>query len=367
MIYTKAETENVVSKTSMQPFDHLNNPMVICYSYFITKGLFGNEKLFTQNEKIGDIFVVYDWENEVIFDWAFTPELKGWSNDRGAELGTPKKYYSSEFYGTKIVELNPKTGMFTTYDAPMANTMITMNTANYTSDYGLRNFSIIDDDGKDHWQYYIFDTKTGKTFEQPLEKPADSTDIFYPMPDEKGVYWFTYTYQNKNYLISADCSQENPLSEPIFINDLDENEKVLEVILATDQYVLLGQLNSLGNLGYIKLYIKNSNKFIKIQMNEKFSDRYPFVYYAVSCCGKDYIISYIGTDNYIYSIDYENLKLIPETSNTFDYDNSVYVRESKIIFLDCIRDGFEIHYYDTKTKTWSINNKYNIESLVNTK
>ena len=59
----------VRAKTNMKPFEQINDPIVITMPVYEKMALFGNESMGTYQKRAGDMFVVYDWENNEIHDW----------------------------------------------------------------------------------------------------------------------------------------------------------------------------------------------------------------------------------------------------------------------------------------------------------
>lgn len=354
-IYSNNNYDDIISKTSIKPFEDLNKPIILSKPFIIQKGLFGNDSLFTENEKIGDIIIVYDWENSCIYDWCFTDYLKGWSNDRFAEIGFPTKYYSSEFNSDFIVELNSQTGVINKYDSLLSNTVKSLNHDKYTSNYALMDFQTFKDN-KDYWQFIIFNSENKQSYENPIQMPTDSIGyISYPHVDNIGHYWLSYTNEGKNYLVEI-VPENNIVLPPIFICNVNPETSydVFDVLFADSNYVFLGDggVGGASNLAYI--YQKENNTFITIEVPKINEISYPYLYTGTEIDNNYYMIGCNNYYLYIFKINFETKKMEIITYKDFSFNNSIYIRDKKLIFINTnTQNHFNIVIYDTEKKSWS--------------
>ena len=59
--------EGIISKTSMKPFDHLENPIVLTTDHMQYYAPFKNKNLGMHPRKKGDVIFVYNTQKEEIF------------------------------------------------------------------------------------------------------------------------------------------------------------------------------------------------------------------------------------------------------------------------------------------------------------
>ena len=69
----KDEIQKICDKTQMKPFSNLDEPFVFTIPVKKDMHLFGNksEDVSSFYETVGNVFVVYDWNCDSVFDWAF--------------------------------------------------------------------------------------------------------------------------------------------------------------------------------------------------------------------------------------------------------------------------------------------------------
>ena len=159
-VYYKSVTDlsKVRAKTNMKPFEQINDPIVITMPVYEKMALFGNESMGTYQKRAGDMFVVYDWENNEIHDWCFFEGNHGWSNFRAVEMGTPVKYYDA---GETIGCLSSD-GKLTTYENPVMGIFTNLNNnQKVKSRYGILNTDGKNINGKYAYRINIFDSETG--------------------------------------------------------------------------------------------------------------------------------------------------------------------------------------------------------------
>lgn len=360
----------VREKESMKPFSELNNPIVITMPVYDKRALFGNESMGVIYAQEGDIFVVYDWENNRIHDWAFFPGAHGQSNWRAVEMGTPVKYYDAGDASRKIGCLDPETGFITVFSNPVEGTFTNLNNnQKIKSRYGIIHTSGWNSKRKmGEYRINRFDSETGKTDLRQLVIYSDETYIFYPMPDRDGNFWVMYIEDNYNWLQKIDL-ENNCLAKPVKHTALPfetpkGNDKYIYYHPSVEgtfkNYVLVAECedSDINPYPYMTVYDMDNleSEPISIPMpNEQ--DHKNRIFLATEANGECYGIfpsDYDGDDWFtsvdLYKIDIENRKMIFTARIDFDFTETVYSRGSRIYFIDSSwLHTFRCTYYDVAT------------------
>ena len=369
-VYYKSVTDlsKVRAKTSMKPFEQINDPIVITMPVYEKMALFGNENMGTYNKRAGDMFVVYDWENNRIHDWCFFEGEHGWSNFRAVEMGTPVKYYDA---GETIGCLSSD-GKLTTYENPVMGTFTNLNNnQKVKSRYGILNTDGKPVNGKYAYRINIFDSETGIVNDEQIMILTEYSYLHFPNADKNGDYWITSVKNNSNYLNKIDCENNEVKEFDMKIPYETQNDKestIISTILAgtIDKYVVTvdGEYDKRYNpkgrypniivfdiekeekCCEISLPIENhpSRMYAALPVNEKLYGVFPADYDNDDWCE--------CTD--IYEIDIENNKTKFITNMKADRTESVYSRGNRIYLLSS-RDlsKFVCAYYDVKTNEFN--------------
>lgn len=245
--YYKSITDlkEVRAKTSMESFENINDPIVITMPVYETMALFGNENMGTYPKRVGDMFVVYDWENNKIHDWCFFKGKHGWSNFRAVEMGNPVKYYDS---GETIGCLSAD-GKLTTYKNTVMGTFTNLNNNQKTkSRYGLLNTDG-SSNGKTEYRINIFDSETGKVNDNQIKILSEYSYFHFPKADDKGNYWITSVKNNSNYLNKIDC-EHNEIKDFDMKVPYNKSEKIIATTVSgtINNYVVVADGEMIKNL-----------------------------------------------------------------------------------------------------------------------
>lgn len=373
-VYYKSVTDlsKVRAKTNMKPFEQINDPIVITMPVYEKMALFGNESMGTYQKRAGDMFVVYDWENNEIHDWCFFEGNHGWSNFRAVEMGTPVKYYDA---GETIGCLSSD-GKLTTYENPVKGTFANLNNnQKVKSRYGILNTDGKPVNGKYAYRINIFDSETGIINNEQIMILSEYSYLHFPNADKNGDYWITSVKNNSNYLNKIDCKnneiKEFDMKIP-YETQSDKENTIISTILAgvIDKYVVTvdgeydERFDSKGRYPNIIVFdiekekkcceiplpIENhpSRMYAALPVNEKIYGVFPADYDNDDWCE--------CTD--IYEIDIENNKTNFITNMKADRTESVYSRGNRIYLLSS-RDlsKFVCAYYDV------ITNEFNFFSI----
>ena len=144
----------------MEPFTQLNDPIVPLLGVSDKYSLFGNPDLTSYYESCGKIFVVYDWEKEEIYDWAYCDGVVGSWYFKASEIGNPVKYYAAGNGSNIIGELSPETGEITQIKTEIKGQFKTINNNLASrSRYGIIDGPGLLNDGYGSFGFYIFDSE----------------------------------------------------------------------------------------------------------------------------------------------------------------------------------------------------------------
>ncbi|MCR4579741.1 MAG: hypothetical protein K5681_05270 [Treponema sp.] len=367
------EVDWVKEKTSMKPFSHLNTPIVITVDLYDKYSLFGKKNSPFEWVDAGDIFVVYDWENDRIFDWAFFEDGTGLSNFRCAELGNnPTKYYDASRSSKKIGELNPETGMISIYDSVNVNypgIVISMNNNNKEKcRYGLINdYSYNYDLDCSNEDFYILDSVTKKVSSVPIHIPTNTVgDVFFPFADSNGHYWLSNRL--KGYIHFYELLPETvEIGHDEVLCEMSE-ESIMKLCLVSDDYLLFRECFEPFS-EYIYYVEKNNlSQGYKKLRNPMYNTKDVYPYIGVECEGKCYLIlcTSLSDKFYIHYCDIEKGTLVEEAQGNFNLTETLYVRDSRIYFINSSNlENFVFTYYDTLTKKWGDAQTVTCQEIVN--
>ena len=265
-LYSKINNlEYIKSKTSMKPFTHLNEPIVPLFGVSDQYSLFGNANLSSYYKACGEIFVVYDWENEEVYDWAYCDGLSGVWKTKATEIG--ENYYVAGFGSSIIGELSSESGKVTQIHTGIKGQFMNINSnIKPRSKYGIIDGPGLLNGGQGSFGFYIFDSEKKNVNSNGILRATDHPGyLFFPFADETGNYWFGYTENSKNWLINIDC-EKNEVSKQIFMSNVNENREfeVLDVVFASNEYVFVSGGIRLKYDCYLYLYNKNDDSIKKM-------------------------------------------------------------------------------------------------------
>lgn len=362
------DLSKVRSKTEMQSFEQLNDPIVITMPIYEKMALFGNVNMGSYNKRAGDIFVVYDWENTKIHDWCFFEGNHGWSNFRAVEMGNPVKYYDS---GERIGCLN-KNGKLTVYQNDIKGTFTNLNNnQKIKSLYGLINTDGYSN-GKHEYRINLFNSETGKVDNNQLIIYSQDSYFSYPKSDLSGNYWLTAVNEDKNCLYKVDVVNNKIDVVAKFLDRDYKGMKNITPVLREiyKNYAILsdGEYDKYPNI--IVYDIEKNIKYCEISLPK---ENYPNRMFACAPVNSKLYGIFPADhdrDNWcewtdIYEIDIENRKVNFCTTLEFDMTETVYTRGSRIYLLNS-RDlsVFKCNYYDTETGQKGIEFSISLDEVI---
>ena len=342
----------ITSKTSMQSFSHLNEPIVITMPVYQKQGLWGSSGS-TRKTQVGDIFVVYDWESGTVFDWAFFAGKHGLSNWRAVEMGTPTKYYDAGEASGLIGCLDPETGNITVIKNAVHGTFANLNNNNAVkSRYGMiQTFGFANNE--ETYTVYPFDSAIGKVSNESITVPVyTSGNVFTPCADSDGNYWISYQHNDFNYLAKFDCSCADVEKFRGFPMNRQSTYEVMSLLCVTDRYVVVSD--------DIAPYYPNVVIYDKENMGEPYKEILlpyldpdgKFLFRICEIDGMMYAIFARWGEGEIWKLDVNAGGFKRISSFDFDFTETVYVRGTRIYFINSRNlQRFACMYYDTASGT----------------
>ena len=363
MFMDKAETAHIEKKTTIEPFDHLNDPIVITMPVYKNNYFLGIEADWTNRiDYIGDIFVVLDIEHEVVHDWIFFPGNHGYTNWRCVEVGQNPTIYCSVGSSSGLVGcLNPQK---TTLDVYNANTV--GGVADSLNDT-LGNYIFIDGYAyNQEWEMpsikaTLFNCTTGEITGK-IEFPCTSPGYFdHPITDKEGNFWQTALVKETVSLLKInvnDTSIETITTFPLISSEYEDQMDYYTVQKVTDDKIFLSR-TPLGigseNEAVVIVDKNNVNDVQTISMpNTKINTDF-HIYKIIEVDGEFYTVSPdsdFSKKVMFAKIDRENNELRPldVVLENIDMTETVYVRGTRV-YLMSSRNISNIYYmyYDFAT------------------
>ena len=394
-------SSSLKEKTTIQSFNDVNDPFVFELKAYERFNLMGSsEDKGNSNHCIGELFVVYDWENESIIDNLYVPDVNrniGVSetlNSMKASDGS-LNFYSYSYNGNRLYKLNSKN---CGTDGIQRISLTDFNDI-YTN--GIVNS--VYSDAPNILYFY----RTGYDFEKsctlgeiriitagsdvisepiPFETYSDLNSRFCRIiPDYAGDYWLSYEVkENERYRLSSVIRKinvrENKLEEPLLIFDNHEGAVYDEMDgwnKVSHTYVLYGNADGLiVARDFYKKYRLENQKLYYIDIATKSISEFTasdemtltnLVNYSdciATVNGKTYLVSYDIKGEYpdnryewsVYEIDISGKQL----SKVVTFNNpdlrgfsSLKVRENRIYIFYEIDSDVVFTSFDTVSNSFS--------------
>ena len=247
-------------KTTYKPFNNLNNPLI----------LLSNKDVYNNNTELdGTAFIIWDWENQEVFDWCFTTNVK-------QESLVPLFKVNMEAFGgvgyclapdgyswitlmnpnATALEFKPKTkpGFFSipTF-CPIVPTKLLLNERQYMEEY----FDTV--------LFNVYDINldtTGKTFLSEPKVTGNnrySVDFKSPFwPDTNGKFWYLTQGEDEVILCKVDIATQTTQQTAVIIPELQEIDIGLEepfeqyfntnIVYSSGKYIYIDSHSSWQNL-----------------------------------------------------------------------------------------------------------------------
>ncbi len=348
LFMTESDISHIVTKTSMEPFAELNDPIVITMPVYQQSVTFGSKRM----KEAGDIFVVYDWENEVVHDWAFFAGNHGLSNWRAVEMGSPTKYYDAGESSGLIGCLDAETGKVTVTKNAVNGTFANLNNNNeLKSRYGMiETFGYAN--GSETCSVNFFDSETGRVSARGITIPIyTSGNVFTPHADKNGNYWMSYQYKDFNYIAKFDGGTGKVEKFKTFPMKKNSTYEVMSVLCVYDDFIVV---NDDIAPWYPNIVIYKTDNMTEPYAEIPLPYNDPegmFLFRMVEIRGELYAVFGRWGNNEIWKLDVEKGELCKIAKFSFDYTETVYVRGSRIYFINSRNlQRFACMYYDTATE-----------------
>ncbi len=359
---TLEDISSVTNKTTYKSFSHLNNPIVISMPVHSTRYLFRNKNNNAKREKVGDIFVIIDWETNEVYDWCFYGNSNQTVWDRPVEAcQNPVRYFNPVIDKNQIIELNPNNTTVTTI--PVTNIGLFYNN-NTPGDYCvIDSYGWNNNTDSEEINFRLFDCEKQTFSSNKLSQPVNcSSYISMLIPDNIGDLWFSYLFNGYAYVSKLCCSSEElitlDLRFPCKKNTEGSNyDFSCSVLYACNSYILLSKFQ-LGKGPY------NDNKLYKINLNNNevqeidisFSE-YSFLSRIVKIENTIYCIINNSDNNQkcidICQLNEETLTLEKLNDNEkffISYTDNLWVRDNRIYFMDSWNTKkIFYNYFDVQT------------------
>lgn len=368
--FSDSDIKDITKKTEIRDISNCHEPIVITMPVYNQKNLFGNEKLGSKYERLGDIFVVIDTQTNDLYDWVFCKNEEGSVTWRCVELGTnPKKYFST--CGSLQCCIQAGSTVVQKFKTDCPNRYM-----ENLSSVGTKGLLIGNgyDSTVDEETYLIkvFDSTTGKVSED-LSLYTDSIGYMdHPIADGENTYYLCSNLNNKNYINKINTNTYSLEQLPIILNtkeNINGEEKLYNyfVLNSHNDYIILSKLQLGANCFSTSLYLVNSNdsnmqnSLVRIDCPSEYYNKKEGAYFARGINYKNNFYSILSTGTLadpsliIFKTNFETKKLENISGYiNFDFTETIWLKDSKIYFM-CSRDISNVSYmyFDLETKQQS--------------
>ncbi len=350
----------ITEKTTYKNLSAVKEPIVINMPVFEEKYLFGNSNNASQTRRIGDMFVIIDWETNSVYDWVYYGGEAYYTFDRPVEVGkNPVKYFSSMSGSGKVACLDPdkttvsvketgKSGMF--YNRFTPGKYCIKDYARYSEAAKKVEFCI-----------WIYDTENGTYSDKDLSVALDNYEII-PMlaSDSSGNFWFSYMLDGFGYIAKVDCANGKieKLNTTIDCRNEEDSSKAdfsAKVRFVFNDYIFIYKGVGSGNHSEDELCIVDFNLDKVAGTISSFLSKDEFIYNVVEVNNSFYGISCNANNENVnfYKLDTENLTSEKVNDEPFQVDitDNAWVRENRI-YLMSSRSTRNVYYnyFDVETK-----------------
>ena len=360
--------EGIVSKTSMKPFDHLKNPIVLTTDYMQYYAPFKNKNLGMHPRKKGDVIFVYDTQKEEIFDWVFV-EHSGYSGcEIISKVGTPAKYYlPTTDKNNYIYILDPETGKITKEKHIYTNKIYSFNK------HQNNNYFFMAEELYEEVTLYSYNTETSSVSQNVLEIKGKDWPPTKLIPDPDGTFWFMYVDATDNWLVQVN-PEKNEIMKKYYIapRNKDTTYERYSSTYVTKDYVFFKDTTDITD-SYLHYFDKTKKECDKINLNmpEGFDSIWTVVevnndLYAIAC---ETVCKVEGSTNeddweqnrYVFKLDMQNKTATYLSKADVWGMNAPIVIGTKIYM---VHTNSYYRYYDTATNTWGEKTKFEISDKI---
>lgn len=353
----------ITNKTTYHSFTELNDPIVVNMPVYETLYLWGNENNKFKQNRIGDMFIIYDWESDEVYDWVFYGNETVYCPPNVLEVGSNPKYYINSLDATgTVAKLEADNTKVILYKTDRQRTFFNNSTP---GKYCLRDHAGYSDElDKVLFCLNIFDCEKGEYTAADIQIPTDAYGyINTPVSDEDGDFYFSSLLDGYAYLCKINCETETyQFNKSIISCYKNEEEKygysvdVYYVKNEDNLFLFKGQLGREPFSGN-KLYLSNILGTELKEFDIKF-DPYKWLFRIVCSNSNYYAIVEDRSDEqhlvYVYKLDINNMtgEIINENNPiTINFNQELFVRGTRIYFLNYLnRHKIQYSYFDVETK-----------------
>lgn len=202
----KSDSSKIQDKSYYKKFNHLNEPILLPISVNRKFSLYGIDSLYSNVYNLGTVLAVYDWENDVIYDYVYTKE------------NVDMNYYGSDSKSVAIKNSDGSCNFFTLsggyvhVEMMKANSIVLDNDRAYgfeshvgwaklytpANRYVLLYNNDYNYDSNSTMQFSLYDSEyksVGRSFSLKTSDYNLSKDFAV---DPNGDYWLSYTRYDKD-------------------------------------------------------------------------------------------------------------------------------------------------------------------------
>ena len=359
---TSVDMSKITNKTTYQPFTDLNDPIVVNMPVYETLYLWGNENNKFKQNRIGDMFVIYDWESDEVYDWVFYGNEGVFSLPNIIQVGSNPKYYINSLDSTgTIAKLEADKTSVTLYKTDKRGTFYNNSTP---GKYCIKDYWRKTEEDQNLFCLNIFDCEKGQYTDADIQIPTDAYwYINTPVSDEDGNFYFSSLYEGYAYLCKINCEagtyQFNKSIISCYKNNEEKYNYSLDVRYADNEdnlFLFKGQLGKEPFTGN-KLYLSNISG-TELQEFDINLDGYNWLVQVIKINNNYYAIvansakEKISID--VYELDIESFtskKLNTDDSILIHFTQEVLVSGTKIFFFNYWNSHkIQYLYFDVETK-----------------
>lgn len=372
------DVSNITSKTSIQDFSGVNQPIVITMPVYDSYHLFGISSWSEQRRCEGDVFVVIDWENDTVFDWVFQESPGGMLPWRCVEQGTaPVRYCTTSTHKECVYFLEQGKTSVTTQQSGVAGWI-----DSYSSP-GTRGLLLFNAPGG--YPLAVFDVAEGQHCGDILIETSTVGYVFQPHADEEGNFWVAYPQDATSYVskINTDTVRlEAPITS--FTNwNAEESDAadakeldIYSVVGACKGSVFVARNASGDGTHKPVLYVIDTNaadpqeSMVRIPCPEGLDADYHYIYDGVCYGGSFYatVCGAHGDDRLVYICAFDptaGTARVLAGPILFDMTETIWLRGSRLYMMKSrkLTDVFYM-YCDLDTGEMSGITEIRLEDLV---
>lgn len=359
---TSVDMSKITNKTTYQPFTELNDPIVVNMPVYETLYLWGNENNKFKQNRIGDMFVIYDWESDEVYDWVFYGNEGVFSLPNIIQVGSNPMYYINSLDSTgTIAKLEADKTSVTLYKTDKRGTFYNNSTP---GKYCIKDYWRKTEEDQNLFCLNIFDCEKGQYTDADIQIPTDVYGyINTPVSDEDGNFYFSSLYEGYAYLCKINCEagtyQFNKSIISCYKNNEEKYNYSLDVRYADNEdnlFLFKGQLGKEPFTGN-KLYLSNISG-TELQEFDINLDGYNWLVQVIKINNNYYAIvansakEKISID--VYELDIESFtskKLNTDDSILIHFTQEVLVSGTKIFFFNYWNSHkIQYLYFDVETK-----------------